>query len=220
MLALLALLPAAIHATTVTLSFTVMGQPNIAIGFVDIDTATCVGAPLLIGTVTDDVAMTTKNVEVACHSGNNTLTLSYNGDVKTFAPGVYAEWSFNADSQSVVWRTQADMLDIMYDCPFDKVDALTGTFTVSANNTFLEDKFQWSQGVSTMTDVTARNKEMKTSSGRCPMLSASHQRVDDFEFPTLVSQSLNRYNWFSEYVQEKQLGKLQATKDVIDKTKK
>jgi hypothetical protein len=52
------------------------------------------------------------------------------------------------------------------------------------------------------------------------MLHALHDRTDDFESPELVRSSMKRYNWFLQYVQEKQGGVIQGTKDVIDKSEK
>ena len=93
---------------------------------------------------------------------------------------------------SDVWRTKVEMVDIMYDATFDTEDTLVGTITVSSNNAFLENKFGWVQGASTIADVKIKNHVMKASSGRCPMLSQTHVRQNDFAFPKLVEQSLSR----------------------------
>jgi hypothetical protein len=96
---------------------------------------------------------------------------------------------------------------------------LHGAFTVSINNTFLENKFAWTRGESSMDDVTKTNQELKDSTGGCPMLHMGHSRVDDFESTQLVKNSMKRYNWFLRYVQEKQHGVIQGAKDIVDKYK-
>eukprot|EP00967_Tisochrysis_lutea_P094226 scaffold136884_cov23-Tisochrysis_lutea.AAC.1 len=105
----------------------------------------------------------------------------------------------------------------MYDTEFDGNDALQGTFTVMADDTFLETKFGWIPGVSTFEDLRQANQELKRASGRCPMLAANHVRAHDFDHPKLVEASLKRYNWFLQYAQEKQGGVIQGTKDQIEK---
>jgi hypothetical protein len=106
-----------------------------------------------------------------------------------------------------------------YDTSFDEDDVLHGAFTVSIGNNFLENKFDWTSGESSMDDVMETNKRLKASTGGCPMLHMGHSRTDDFESPELVKNSMKRYNWFSRYVQEKQLGVLQGPKDIVDKSK-
>lgn len=107
-----------------------------------------------------------------------------------------------------------------YDAPFDVEDALLGKFTVSVGNTFLESKFSWVRGVSSFADVRQKNLELKAASGGCPMMRAGYDRTDDFESPELVRSSMKRYNWFLQYVQEKQGGVIQGTKDLVEKSEK
>jgi hypothetical protein len=95
--AVLALTPAAVLGAVATLSFTVMGQPNIGIGFADVDTSTCAGMPLLLGSVTED-GLTT-NVSIECETATETLSITFNGTGRSFVAAEYAEWSFNAAQQ-------------------------------------------------------------------------------------------------------------------------
>lgn len=95
--AVLALTPAAALGAVATLSFTVMGQPNIGIGFADVDTSTCAGMPLLLGSVTED-GLTT-NVSIECETATETLSITFNGTGRSFVAAEYAEWSFNAAQQ-------------------------------------------------------------------------------------------------------------------------
>lgn len=65
------------------------------------------------------------------------------------------------------------MVDIMYDTTFDKEDVLEGTITVSSHNIFLQEKFGWTQGVSTMTDVKEKNRSIPSSGHATLLLSAT-----------------------------------------------
>ena len=107
-----------------------------------------------------------------------------------------------------------------YDAAFDKEDILHGKIEVSVGNTFLENKFSWSSGASSMADVKVANLKLKASTGGCPMLGADHSRTDDFTHPAFVAASTKRHNWFLRYVQEKLGGVLLETKDITSKSKK
>jgi hypothetical protein len=106
-----------------------------------------------------------------------------------------------------------------YDTPFDKDDALVGTFTVSLDNAFLENKFGWQRGISDMNDVKQSNKELKASTGGCPMLHMGHVRTQDFEHPELVENIVERQNWFKRYVHETQGGVVRGSLDFADKSR-
>lgn len=220
--ALLALMLAGFHlgaieSTVVTLAFTVLKQPNIAVGFVDVDPASGCAA-LQLGQLADEGRGVIHGVDLSCDPSDDSLRLTFNGTIATFKAGTSSEWSYDArQSPAFTWRTKVPMVDMMYDTAFDAEDALIGTFTVSSNNAFLQSNFGWVQGTSSMADVQRKNAELKAASGRCPMLSMGHRRVDDFAYPKLVAKSMERYEWFLQYVQEKQGGVLQGTKDVVDK---
>jgi hypothetical protein len=127
----------------ITVSFSVLGQPNIAVGFVDIDPLRGSCAPLQLGTVTDGSGATT-NTQLVCNPTNGSLTIISGGAaLASFDVGATAEWSFDArTSPGLIWRTKAPMVDVMYDAPFDAEDPLLGKFTASVGSTFLETKFE------------------------------------------------------------------------------
>jgi hypothetical protein len=113
------LLPCA-TAEAITVSFSVLGQPNIAVGFVDIDPLGGSCTPLRVGTITDASGAVTET-ELVCNPANSSLTLLSGGAVvATFGAEAAAAWTFDARaSADLTWRTKAQLLDIMCAAPED-----------------------------------------------------------------------------------------------------
>jgi hypothetical protein len=105
-------------ADIVTLSFAVTGQPNIAIGFKDIDTTNCttaVAPALVLGSVFDEVQGQLLLAEVICDATSGALSVEFNGATTPLAAATkISEWKFSAaDQPGFKWQTKASLLDIM-----------------------------------------------------------------------------------------------------------
>jgi hypothetical protein len=109
----------------VTVSFAVTGQPNIAVGFIDVDPDACNSGgsgedPLAsdgaasLGSIVDDSGQEVF-VDLVCDAdGVLSVNVSKGGEATPLTTGKDGEWSFTAvEHEGVTWRTSADLLDIM-----------------------------------------------------------------------------------------------------------
>ena len=202
-----------------TLSFTVLGQPNIAVGFHDTDAAF---DPIVLGTVTDEANEPT-NVELVCIDDTLKVRTAHDGASEGSGPDwsyedVGSGWTFDARADSkLTWRTQVHLLDILYDCKFDHVDVLEGQFRVRSGNTYLLKKYGWIKGESTMEGtVYGQNEQIKRQTGSCPILAKSiadggsddkthHRHKDDFvDYGGLAHHGsyVKRMSFLKEYFAE------------------
>ena len=161
---------------------TITGQPNVAVGFLDTNTSTLYPYELALV----ESASVNASVALDC-SADGTLQLLWSAVDSSDRPQVL--WSHGAKSSAYRWRaashpghrwlTSVSMVDIMYETRFDGGDVLGGTFELKVANSFLESKFGWVAGSSTMGSLIAATSQIKRSTGRCPMLSQSYRRSDD-----------------------------------------
>lgn len=195
----------AADAAMVTLSFTVIGQPNIAVGFLDVDPSDAARCPVHVGALTAVDDGTVSTVALLC-DGDSALTLTHGGETKIFTSTVAESWTFDARSPAnagAVFNAAPNlMVDVMYDAAFDGEDPLQGRFTVSSNNTFLAGKYGWVTGTGqTLASVRAKNAGLKSSTGGCPMLRQGHKRIDDLPGgETLHGGYLKRQNFLKYYI--------------------
>eukprot|EP01047_Picozoa_sp_COSAG01_P021924 COSAG01_NODE_1287_length_10887_cov_17.346924_10_plen_394_part_00 len=191
-------------AAVVTLSFTVIGQPNIAVGFLDIDPSDPTRCPVHLGKLTAG-AGSVSNLTLVC-SGASELTLTHGGATQTFTGTQETSWTFDARQSTnagTIFNPAAGlMVDVMYDATFDGEDPLQGRFTVSSNNTFLAQKYGWVTGTGqSLNFVRTKNAALKSSIGGCPMLRRGHKRIDDIPGgETLHGGHLKRHNFLKYYI--------------------
>jgi hypothetical protein len=178
-----------------TISFSIYGQPNVAVGFIDTTTTTVY--PIHVGDIHTDVSdagdapsWVSAPISVDCSVGGQ-LEVMWAGGTAREALAPHFTWKA-ADHSGQRWYTALQLVDIMYEAMFDGGDVLTGQFNIHVNNAFLEQKFEWKSGESSMASLVDSIKAMKRATGACPMMHEGYDRNEDLGGAFLISPEKRR----------------------------
>eukprot|EP00967_Tisochrysis_lutea_P041993 scaffold50547_cov33-Tisochrysis_lutea.AAC.3 len=177
------------------ISFSVVGQPNVAVGFIDTTTTTVY--PMHIADIQTDVSddgdapyWVSSGLFIDCSTaGQLRISWAEGSASELLAP----QFTWNAtEHPGQRWYTAVQLVDIMYETWFDGRDVLYGHFIIQINNAFLEEKFDWVSRKSNMNSLVDTIKAMKRATGTCPLMYEGHDRNEDLGGAFLMRPEIRR----------------------------